>query len=102
MAVFVFALSFFVSVSSLEGVSLSLCQCCERSVWDVRSGAEEAVLVGRGVVQQRELRHGQILHLVDDDAVQRRVPDLALADLCEEVEDDVAHVVQPVPPLLAL
>mmetsp|Transcript_7714 Transcript_7714/g.22062 ORF Transcript_7714/g.22062 Transcript_7714/m.22062 type:complete len:1078 (-) Transcript_7714:592-3825(-) len=61
---------------------------------------KEAVLVGRGVVQQRQLRHGQILHLVDDDAVQRRVPDLALA-LREEVEDDVAHVVQPVPPLLA-
>ena len=44
---------------------------------------EEAVLVGGRVVQQRQLRHGQVLHLVDDDLVQRRVaPRLRL-----EVED---------------
>ena len=44
---------------------------------------EEAVLIGGRVVQQRQLRHGQVLNLVDDDLVQRRVaPRLRL-----EVED---------------
>ena len=66
------------AVLHVEGervISLSLAQS--------RRVTEEAVLVGRGVVQQRELRHGQVLHLVDDDLVQRRVaPRLRL-----EVED---------------
>ena len=44
---------------------------------------EEAVLIGGRVVQQRQLRHGQVLHLVDDDLVQRRVAPL----LRLEVED---------------